>query len=112
MTKLLPRNASVPAGAIRASLILAALSMGSALHAEPRTYALPDETVHFEPGPNVEVAEANCAVCHSSDYLKMQPPRQGKAFWTAEVTKMIKVYGAPIEPADAAKIADYLAVAY
>ena len=35
-----------------------------------------------------------------------------KDFWTAEVTKMIKVYGAPIEDADVGKIVDYLAANY
>jgi hypothetical protein len=38
--------------------------------------------------------------------------RPGKAFWEAEVTKMIKVYHAPISDADAKAIADYLAKTY
>jgi hypothetical protein len=42
----------------------------------------------------------------------MQPPKKGKAFWEAEVTKMIKTYGAPINEADAKVIADYLAQTY
>jgi hypothetical protein len=33
-------------------------------------------------------------------------------FWAAEVTKMIKVYRAPIEDADVGKIVDYLAASY
>jgi hypothetical protein len=36
----------------------------------------------------------------------------GKAFWEAEVTKMIKAYHAPISEADAKAIADYLAKTY
>ena len=35
-----------------------------------------------------------------------------KDFWTAEVTKMIKVYGAPIDDADVGKIVDYLTANY
>ena len=35
-----------------------------------------------------------------------------KDFWQAEVTKMIKVYGAPIDEADVGKIVDYLAATY
>lgn len=35
-----------------------------------------------------------------------------KDFWQAEVTKMIKLYGAPIEDADVGKIVDYLAATY
>jgi hypothetical protein len=36
-------------------------------------------------------------------------PQFTKDFWQAEVTKMIKVYGAPIDDSDASKIVDYLA---
>ena len=32
--------------------------------------------------------------------------------WTAEVTKMIKAFGAPIDDADAKAIADYLGKKY
>ena len=35
-----------------------------------------------------------------------------KAFWEAEVTKMINVYGAPIDKADVPKIVDYLVQVY
>ncbi len=49
-----------------------------------------------------------------ADYINTQPrgPKFKKDFWQAEVTKMIKVYGAPIDDADAAKIVDYLAATY
>lgn len=42
----------------------------------------------------------------------MQPPKKGQVFWTAEVTKMIKVYGAPIDESDAKAIVDSLAASY
>ena len=35
-----------------------------------------------------------------------------KAFWEAEVTKMINVYGAPIDKADIPKIVEYLTANY
>ena len=35
-----------------------------------------------------------------------------KDFWQAEVTKMIKLYGAPIDEADIPKIVDYLSSTY
>jgi sulfite dehydrogenase (cytochrome) subunit B len=95
-----------------AAIAMAALWLCAPSAAQTRTYALPDEAVRLRPGPDVEKAEANCVVCHSMDYIKVQPPGKGKAFWTAEVNKMIKVFGAPIAQEDAAKIADYLAVAY
>ncbi len=59
-----------------------------------------------------EAAQANCLVCHSVDYIAMQPPGKGAAFWESEVTKMVKVYHAPIDAAQAKAIAAYLADTY
>ena len=42
----------------------------------------------------------------------MNSPYLNAAGWDAEVTKMIKAYGAPIEDADAKAIKDYLAANY
>jgi sulfite dehydrogenase (cytochrome) subunit B len=91
----------------------AGLSLNSA-NAAPVSYTLPDETAAFKPGPNLEVAQNNCTGCHSADYINTQPrgPKFKKDFWQAEVMKMIKVYGAPIDDADVGKIVDYLAATY
>jgi mono/diheme cytochrome c family protein len=93
-----------------ASVAGAALVAG----AKPVTYTLPEETAAFKPGPNLEVVQANCGSCHSADYVITQPqgPAFKKAFWEAEVNKMINVYGAPIDKADVPKIVDYLVQAY
>ncbi len=82
--------------------------------AKPVSYDLPDETAALKPGPNVELVQNNCIACHSVDYIQTQPRGPGfkKDFWRAEVTKMIKVYGAPIEEGDVSKIVDYLAATY
>ena len=82
--------------------------------AKPISYDLPEETATLKPGPNVELAQGNCMGCHSVDYIITQPrgPQFKKDFWQAEVTKMIKVYGAPIDDSDASKIVDYLAATY
>ncbi len=82
--------------------------------AKPMSYDLPEETAALKPGPNVELAQGNCMGCHSVDYIITQPrgPQFKKDFWQAEVTKMIKVYGAPIDDSDASKIVDYLAATY
>ena len=84
------------------------------LQAKPISYNLPEETAAFKPGPGVEFAQNNCTACHSADYIQTQPhgPKFKKDFWQAEVTKMIKVYGAPIDDGDAAKIVDYLTATY
>ena len=95
--------------------LLAASTLGLvAVRAVPIVYKLPDETAAFKPGPNLDVVQNNCSGCHSADYINTQPrnAKSKKDFWQAEVTKMIKVYGAPIEDADVAKIVDYLATTY
>ena len=92
---------------------LASLSVASA-YAVPVSYTLQEETAAFKPGTNLEVVQNNCTACHSADYINTQPrgPKFKKDFWQAEVTKMIKVFGAPIDDADVGKIVDYLAAAY
>jgi sulfite dehydrogenase (cytochrome) subunit B len=99
--------------------ILLALAAAAALglvaaHAVPVVYKLPEETAAFKPGPNLDVVQNNCTGCHSSDYINTQPRnmKSKKDFWQAEVTKMIKVYGAPIDDADVPKIVEYLAATY
>ena len=99
--------------------ILLALAAAAALglvaaRAVPVVYKLPEETAAFKPGPNLDVVQNNCSGCHSSDYINTQPQnmKSKKDFWQAEVTKMIKLYGAPIDDADVPKIVEYLAATY
>ena len=71
-----------------------------------------EENVPLKAGAGRETVEAYCSACHSLDY-----PRQNAFFlnrqgWETEVNKMIKAYGAPIQPADAKIIIDYLAANY
>ena len=70
--------------------------------------ALAQEPVELKQAPGLDAVEGNCGACHSLDYIQMNSPFPNAALWDAEVTKMIKVYGAPISDADAAKIKDYL----
>jgi mono/diheme cytochrome c family protein len=102
---------------MHALIAATAVTVGSGLvtlHAKPITYVLPEETATFKPGPGVEVAQNNCTACHSADYIQTQPrgAKFKKDFWQAEVIKMIKVYGAPIDDGDAGKIVDYLTATY
>jgi mono/diheme cytochrome c family protein len=93
--------------------MLASLSLVSvAALAGKLSYQLPEETAAFRPGPGLDAVQSNCGACHSADYVSSQPPKQSAAFWEAEVQKMIKVYGAPIDAGDAKTIADYLAKTY
>lgn len=71
-----------------------------------------EKPVQLKQAPGLDKVEANCAACHSLDYVLMNSPYPSAALWDAEVTKMIKAYGAPIEDADAKAIKDYLAKNY
>jgi len=71
--------------------------------------AVADErAIPMKKAPNLDKVEANCQACHSLDYIPMNSPFPNAALWDAEVTKMIKAYGAPIDDADAKAIAEYL----
>jgi sulfite dehydrogenase (cytochrome) subunit B len=82
--------------------------------AKPVTYTLPSEssTLKKTAEPGYQRAELQCVTCHSRDYITTQPHGKGKEFWTAEITKMVNVYAAPIPEPDRAVIADYLAANY
>jgi hypothetical protein len=58
-------------------------------------------------GPNADVYQANCVSCHTSRYIANQPSFPRKV-WEAEVTKMVKAYGAPIDDEKQKLIVDYL----
>ena len=73
---------------------------------------LPAETSQLKPGPGSDAAAAQCATCHSFDYIGIQPPGKPLAFWKAEVEKMKKLYGAPIPDDQIDPIAQYLTRAY
>ena len=70
--------------------------------------AAAEKPVQLKKAPGLDKVEANCQACHSLDYILMNSPYPNAALWDAEVTKMIKAFGAPITDADAAAIKDYL----
>lgn len=71
-----------------------------------------ERPVPLEAGAGRDAVEANCGACHSLDYVRINAPFMSGKVWDAEVTKMIKAFGAPIDPADAKTILDYLSRTY
>jgi hypothetical protein len=71
-----------------------------------------EQRVVLKEGPGRDKLEANCASCHSLDYILTNSPFMNRTVWDAELTKMIKAYGAPVSDADAKDIAEYLAKYY
>jgi mono/diheme cytochrome c family protein len=65
----------------------------------------------LKPGAGMEVTQANCGICHSTDYIVRQPRGDAKQ-WGPEVAKMIKVFGAPVSAENEKTIVEYLSSAY
>jgi mono/diheme cytochrome c family protein len=87
-----------------------AFVVAAALIAAP---AMADEQViKLKQGAGLDKVEGNCQACHSLAYIPMNSPFLNAAGWDAEVTKMIKAMGAPIDDGDAKAIADYLKANY
>jgi sulfite dehydrogenase (cytochrome) subunit B len=75
----------------------------------PTAVAYGDENaVKLKQAPGVDQVEANCAACHSLDYVQMNSTFLSAVAWDAEVAKMINVFGAPIDSATASRIGNYL----
>jgi mono/diheme cytochrome c family protein len=74
--------------------------------------AADEPVINLKQAPGLDKVEGNCAACHSLVYIQMNSPFLNGAGWNAEVTKMIKGYGAPINDADVKAIVDYLTANY
>lgn len=72
-----------------------------------RSIELPAETATFKPGPHQTVAQTYCLICHSADYVYMQPP-QSRDGWKEVVTKMQKTFGCPIPDSQVPDLVEYL----
>lgn len=75
---------------------------------------LPTETAVLtaSPLPGYQIATQKCGICHSADYISLQPPQMSLTQWTAEMGKMQRAYGAPIDDAEIKLLGIYLASAY
>jgi cytochrome c5 len=94
-------------------LILSALTGFAYAGAKDSVHSieLPKVTTELKAGEGKDVTERFCIICHSLDYITMQP-KFTRAQWTAVVNKMIKVMGAPIPEEDAKIIEGYLTTGY
>jgi hypothetical protein len=74
---------------------------------------LPEEKARLaeSPLPGFELATTYCYTCHSTDYIRYQPPMT-RAAWKASIVKMQKTFGAAIPESAVEPIAEYLAKTY
>ncbi|HVP86659.1 MAG TPA: cytochrome c [Casimicrobiaceae bacterium] len=93
-------------------LLVAALALAAGI------VAAQERKIDLKEGPGKQQVEANCGTCHSLDYIVLNSPNvfvkgaTAPSGWEVSVTKMIKVFGAPISPEDAKAIVEYLDANY
>jgi len=104
----------MPAIVFRLALACAGLFAAAAANAAPLSIELPAETARLAPSelPGYAIASQKCTICHSADYIQLQPPGMNQSQWRGEVAKMQHAYGAPVDDQQADAIAAYLADAY
>ena len=64
--------------------------------------------IRLKDGPGKELVEANCATCHSLDYIQMNSPFLDRKGWEATLSKMVNAMGAPVPKEDVPPIVEYL----
>ncbi|MGH6811690.1 MAG: cytochrome c [Methylocella sp.] len=84
------------------------IAIFAALAFVPASPRAEEQAVRLKQAPGVDLVEGQCGACHSLDYIVMNSPFLDAAHWDAEIAKMINAFGAPIDPADAKTIGDYL----
>jgi mono/diheme cytochrome c family protein len=77
------------------------------VHFSTVTVTLPPGSGTFPPGPGVEIANANCVICHSTGMVLRQPPLTENE-WKTEIMKMRNAFGAPISVDQVDALARYL----
>ena len=93
------------------TVVAIAGDQGFVKNGSKRSLTLPAPVISLMEGPGMDATSRYCRICHSLDYITTQQ-KFSKAKWQAEVSKMIKVYGAPISEINAKIIADYIATNY
>ena len=96
---------------MKTALLFFTLSIPALLQSGEVTITLPPETGTYKTAPGVELVQANCLMCHSTEYVSTQPPMPRK-YWEATVKKMKEKFGAPTPDAQVAALVDYLAATY
>ena len=84
------------------------IAISAALAVIPVFASAEEKPTKLKQGPGMDLVEGHCGACHSLDYIVMNSPFLDAAKWDAEVAKMINAFRAPINPADAKTIGDYL----
>lgn len=71
------------------------------------TFELPPDPLSFQQGPGSHIASTYCLICHSAEYIYMQPS-PSRERWEAIVKKMKHAFGCAIPDEEIAPLVDYL----
>ncbi|TRW95242.1 cytochrome c [Candidatus Methylobacter oryzae] len=71
-----------------------------------------ENQVFLKERPGKSQVVAQCAICHSLDYITQHAKILDRAGWEKTVGKMINTMGAPVNDTDKRIIIDYLAQNY
>src|SRR6202050_2456190 len=98
----------------KTACLLACATMLGAASTHSGEIQLPPETTALRASalPGYRIATHKCAICHSADYITLQPPAMSVKQWAAEIVKMQHAHGAPIVDEDIKPLAVYLTVTY
>ena len=99
---------------LRAALCTSALGLLALGSAYALDINLPQETATYQESslPGYQLTQAHCMICHSAQYVQMQPHSSPRGYWEATVKKMKTPFGAPLPDEDIAPIVDYLTKTY
>jgi hypothetical protein len=101
---------------VRALAILPVLALLAACERSPEvtfkdtSITLPDDPPGFTDLPDLpgrDAVIANCTACHSPSTM-LQQPKVSREKWESQVTKMVEIYKAPVDPQAVPVIVDYM----
>ena len=73
--------------AFEIGILVVALAAAAGSVASDARIELPEQTATLKPGPGSDLANGQCLICHSAEYITTQPSDKPLAFWRAEVEK-------------------------
>jgi len=93
------------------ALLLTQIAIASV---QAKEISLPPDGVQLKPAalPGYDKARQVCVACHSAEYMQYQPPSAARPYWAGVVTRMKKVFNAPLADEDMPDIVDYLVRTY
>ncbi len=95
---------------LSAWLLVTMFFCGQAAAKDPekiQTFNLPSDPISFQSAPGSQLANSYCLICHSAEYVYMQPPHDREQ-WTEIVQKMKKSFGCPLPDEQISPLVDYL----